>query len=908
MRPVRLYMKAFGSYSEEEIDFDLLGSRGLYLITGDTGAGKTTIFDAITYALYGKGSGEERDGRMMRSKFADKFTPTKVELVFEYRGKTYTVSRTSDHERPQKGQREGTTTQKGESVLTYDDNVFKNAECDRKIGEILGIGYEQFRQVAMIAQGEFLRLIYANSKEREKIFRDLFKTDKYDQFSRKLKARFDRAKENYDKQNSRLNEQINGVKPTGAAAEKWQGINSDSKEDDILSLLRDMTAEDDALVGEYDTKLGNIRTALDTVKADISKGEDRRKKQADRDRLGEEYEHIIPALQKLNEDKEKKAVLLPERDRLNSDAAKLEAQLVQYKELENQKNTKSRCEAKYDDLSHAILQLKGDHEHRIKKISELKAERSSLEGAKAECERITYAGKVLAAKMKALEDISQKLKDIDETRAELVKAQAYAQKEIEKSAALEREASECRQRFLLEQAGIMAEQLRDNESCPVCGSLDHPSPAAHSMNAPSQEDVKRAEKAAKKQSDIASKASAEASSVKASLEEKERTVQDMFKNAGLDAGADINAEIAVVNEELKNARIRYKEAEKKAKRYDELNEDLIQKAEDEANKMLSDITEAEKEQTVVRSAKENAESRIAEIRTQLTYDSEKEARNNIDLLKSRADAIDKDHSEAAAKLQKANEDSKSLEGRIRLLNEQLAEGGDIDITAKRNEQQELEAGEVQLSGEREQTVTRRSRNKEALDAIVPILADKAAAEKEYGMYSVLFRTVSGGTGAKMTFEMFVLSWYFNKILEYANRHLSEMTGGMYRLSRSEQSKGNSKVGLDIDVIDCYNNEKREIKSLSGGESFQASLALAVAMSEVVQDREGGIRLDTMFVDEGFGSLDGDKLDKVVSALKTLAAHRLIGIISHVDSLKNEIDMRIDVTKDNKGISSARVMV
>lgn len=921
MRPLKLTIAGFGPYAgAQELDFEALGTSGLYLIAGDTGAGKTTIFDAITFALFGEASGGSRKSDMLRSKYARAEDPTYVELTFTYGGQTYTVRRNPAYERA-KTRGVGTTSQLADAQLTLPDGsvVTKLKDVNRAVQEIIGLSREQFAQVCMISQGDFRRLLEADTETRKKIFKDIFETGLYSDLQTRLKDEVSaldgqmtearRSIRQYTEgmvcaDNSDFNAQVQKAKTDGLPTAE------------LTELFENLLSEDKTLETKLDEQ---VSAAEDAIKA-LEKQKE----------AVEAYRQTKENLDKLSKTEQTQTAAW-ETAKAALEAAKTEKDKTQPELTEHLGKLRNQLPS-YDELDEKNKALQG--KEKLLKIEQQK--RDEAEKQKA----------TLAEELSAFKDEQAKLKDSDKEKAELDAqlkqctdrkdaletlledfTSLYAEQKTlavsqEKYSALAAEMDKQHQEFermqrafLDAQAGILAKDLHAGISCPVCGALEHPHPAELPAHAPTEDEVKQAKETYEK----AQAAAAEASTAAAAQAATVDTKQDALRQKRQDLLSDTSEEQAetAAREQLHDCETQIDElnakietAEKNILRKSKLDK-LIPKTEDAQKAAEDSWYEADKQIDVLQTESNTLTARINELQRSLTHEDKASAKREIGELETQSDALEQELS-AALEQEKASLNAlTATRAAIEQLQKQLETGADGDLN---NLFEQLEAQKKQkkeLEEQRQSVHTRIEVNGRAHDGIDKKRDELEELEQKYVWMNALAKTAAGNLQgkAKIDLETYVQTTYFDRILARANLRLQKMSGGQYDLKRRRNADDlKSKSGLELDIIDHINATERSVNTLSGGEAFLASLALALGLSDEVQ-MSTGIHLDTLFVDEGFGSLDSEALSKAYQTLAGLTeGNRLVGIISHVAELKERIDRQIVVTKGPDGSSRAELVI
>ena len=921
MRPMKLTMSAFGPYSRETVlDLDSLGTKGLYLITGETGAGKTSIFDAITFALYGEASGNNREPSMLRSKYADAKTPTFVELVFSYGGKTYTVKRNPEYERP-KERGAGTTSQKAEAELHLPDGrvISKQKDVDAAIRDIMGIDRNQFMQISMIAQGDFLKLLLASTEDRIKIFRQIFKTQRFKAVQEMLKTETGSLKTKCENARSSIRQYISGII---------------ADENDVLSIEVNKAKQDELPVSDTAAlliKLIEKDSSLDTRRREEKKAVEEQLEAVNKV-LGtlDQYEKAKQSVEtnKANKAKEEQQNIL-----LKEEYKKQEANKPLIQNAINEKAVITDELPRYDSLSQLSnsilyskkalqgksidLETKGrQYENGIKDLEKQKEALNALANAGEQKQKLLNRQSECVNRQKQLTELWNDLTAFSTENQKFKKLkEEYSSASLNSQTATS--AYEAKNKaFLDEQAGIIAETLEAGMPCPVCGSTEHPHCARKSERAPTEAELKAAKTAADNALKIAQDKSAKCAEKKAEVKTLYGIVNSKAAAFGFEYNNDLNQLCALINSDWTQIN-------------NELNGLNASILKEEANirckeQLEKDIPAREKYLNELKAAIENLRTYIAGLNSEikskseqlekdskgLRFDSKINAEKRIGELDIMISEMNSRLTAAEKKLSDSNGRLKGYDAAIKSLEQQLSEKPDLDRDTETQKKNELSVKKGLIEKQLEVITSRLNSNKSALSGIKAKADELDSLEKRYALICALSNTANGNLSGKekIMLETYIQMTFFDRIIARANTRFMVMSGGQYELKRRTVSDNNKiKSGLDLDVIDHYNGSERSVKTLSGGESFNASLSLALGLSDEIQSSAGGVKLDTMFVDEGFGSLDGDTLEQAMNALTGLGkGNRLVGIISHVAELKSRIDKQIIVTKDPSGGSKALI--
>lgn len=1045
MKPTHLIISAFGAYAGRvEMDMRRLGEQGIYLITGDTGSGKTTIFDAISFALYGRASGEARkDGGILRSDFASPSTETFVELQFDHLGKSYKVRRNMEYER-KKERGSGTTLEKENAIFEAPDRIIEGKRrVDQAILDLLNIGYEHFSRIMMIAQGDFARLLMADTEERGRILRTIFDTGLYERLQDALKQRVLQAEKRYAPLKERLESAFSEIQ-----------VQADAEEAENLSLLREQAsayraeellealkrlieaqkrraAQDEQTLKALDqefqmiqeqearvrtrqkdaAQLAQVERTLEEMRARDGENAKQRARM-DRAEAAQRLETMVQALleakkrlndtqfelQKRRQEREKLILAGPE---LQKKLDALEAQGDRQQALIQRRGALEDQMPRYEQLAQAQSQLRTlengcaqarQSVMRLEKVQQENQQQAAQAARRAE--ELAGAPQTLSEAQTARERIKEKadrlnslwdgLKKLGEQQKQVDALAQKVQLAVHQAEQQEHQLIRARGEMLLHQAGILARQLRDGQPCPVCGALDHPNPAAAVPEALSPEALDQLERQVREKQRQAQALAGEYSGKSGRLEEQKAQVKqqlgDLFgqnvsdwdmrriSESARDARVQLQQQLTAQDQALLQAR----QAEEERQKADRMHKELTRQAPELLRQFADEnqrLREKEKQLAAQRAL-------IETLNQGLEIQDPQAARREIERLSTMQRAYEADLNRARQDLSRHQSAFKSVEDQLALLTGQIQseenrvkqarlalnqamerEGFSDDdaLKAARMEPGALSRTRQMLEEfekQRHHALTSQKELQERLKAQPPVdeaalLEQKAAykarqnhlAERRgarsleiaanerlyhrvrtdwqafsdlsvrYAMLKELSDTANGKLkgSEKMTLERFIQADYFQQVLIQANQRFLQMTSGQYELERAQTADNlQSQFGLELNVINHYTGKSRSVRSLSGGESFMASLSLALGFSDVIRQHAGGVVMDTLFVDEGFGSLDERSLDQVMDALSRLSgSSKLVGVISHVAELRNRIERKIIVTKTPSG-SSARI--
>lgn len=1036
MRPIKLTMQAFGPYAGTEvIDFASLGNRTMFVISGKTGAGKTTIFDGISYAIYGKASGEDRNGPELRSQFASDDLNTEVSLQFSLRGKSYFIKRSPQQDKKKERGDGYRTVGATAELYQFDEHGEQQLlaanvrDVEEKIKEIMLIDSNQFRQILMIPQGEFRKLLTSDSKEKEAILQRLFHTEIYKRVEEKLKEEATALKKSVEKQMEDRNLLIRKI--TALYNEELQDYLVNGSENDVLifPLLEDEIEQMKEQLEAVSKEVNDKTKDKELLSQKLYDAENILKNIKSRDELGarkielEGQKDNIATKEKVI-DLANKAALLAKQDELChrlsnekkallKDAEIREVRMAELKILLQQreeawlkeKDREGERKAAQEAI-HSLNQIKEEvksfallEQEVLKlenKLNQLKQQQSTEE------ERL----KLLDEKIKLLQEEKSSLektdllllendRKLDKLENELTLLTKYEEQQVrykENASLFETKkgifgqtqarledakllVTELDNRWLHGQAANLASQLHDGEACPVCGSTTHPNPAAGSgTDLPNEEDLK----AAKEQVVSLEQEKTAAESAFLEIQSRTNTIADTIQDLLSDIVKVRNDFSENMVEPLKNQllderkvlqleQLKLSENKQKLAKITKELEATLEQKETIANTVVAlngTVNEASLTFTENRTKLEGLKVRIPEeLRDYRKFEEKLQAAiQHQDLLQQRFEQTSRAFQETKERF--ASEESglltvrKHADDKEKELNverdafvEQMKVQGfsdykQFDAAKKSADEIELLGREIREYGQELRSVTDRYQelsealkdvqipdmeglklalhevqkqitalnntytnllikkrdNEEIRDSILRINEEMKNLEERYKLFGELYDIARGQNASKITFERYVLAAFLDDILLEANGRLLKMTSGRYSMHRKkDRAKGNAQSGLELLVFDQYTGQERHVKTLSGGESFKAALSLALGLADVVQNYAGGVSLETMFIDEGFGTLDPESLDQAIEALIDIqSSGRLVGIISHVPELRERIDARLEVTATQIG--------
>ncbi|MEG0049934.1 MAG: SMC family ATPase [Clostridia bacterium] len=1039
MKPIKLTMSAFGPYAGEEcVDFSAIGSGGLYLITGDTGAGKTTIFDAIAFALYGQASGENRDTASLRSDFSGPDTKTFVCFEFLYRDARYVVERNPSYPRSKK-HGDGITMESANATLYLPDGSIKtgSTQVTEAIRDIIGLDYAQFSQIIMIAQGEFRKLLSAKTDARGEILRKIFGTQKYLTFQRQLKEITSEGRKVLEECKRSIQQSAGSIQCSEDSV-LYAQISACStgdfydalKTSEHLSQLIELDKKDEKahsiIKRELQNKLDKLTTAIAKAEADNKRLDELATAEVQRVILADQAEQMAATKTGLAKGKKALYTVKPMLDLLKRERAactELTASLTQQREVlleqepvfaacqiayQSEKEKESQRAAlrgilqaletaipQYDTLEQLEQSLEKSRkelalatesraaealqlEKAKNKLTELRQEQEALKDAPLVAQKLQSEQEALMSRQTQLSAAKETALALELEEAQLLLQQsAYTELEADeetKTAAFSRQ----ERLFLRGQAGILAQDLTDGSPCPVCGATKHPAPAPLEQDVPTEQQLDKLRTQASEAHALLQKQSGALAGAQAALQEKQAHLLQTVSGLLPDAPTlkTVTADIALTLAELQQQDskllatkvavdanlVRLSDCETEQRTVQELEQTLERHQPQVLEQMNALRIAVEKQDAEVAAkrgalpyptrqealdAQQDAQQTSADLEEKMeqakrdmetsqrildgvhavleeqgkrlpkiTADMEKAEDSYLQALHSAGFALENDYQLALL----TEEEMISQATELEHYEQSVKTNAEIFANAQQQAQGLTRVDTETLAGERVplstnmtaceteiQTLSGRIQfNSTISEQIANQRTKLEEAEKRYNLLLNLSQTASGElTGrTKIAFEQYVQAAYFEQIIGAANLRLTDMTSGQFALVRRTTAANlQSQSGLDLDVLDYHTGKLRGVDTLSGGESFEASLSMALGLSDVVQRYAGGIQLDAMFVDEGFGTLDDERLDRAVRVLLQLAGdHRLVGIISHVGQLQSAIDKKIVVKKTTAGSS------
>lgn len=925
MRPIKLVLSAFGPYASKiELDLSKLGENGVYLITGDTGAGKTTIFDAITFALFGKPSGDIRDVKTLRSEYAKEEIETYVELDFIYHDEEYHIYRrpeyTYTHVQKNSEVKQRSKATDAYLIMPNGDRIVKPTEVTKQVEQLLGMKRDQFRQIAMIAQGSFLEILNADTKERGKLFEKVFMTSKYSILMDRLNQM---AKESYLALNDaklRLQQIISDVRvPENLQEQYVQTLETFAMDDiqPVYDLLDEIIASSKASTEKLLKQKAQVQNQLQK-----SRKEETEKTKQLQDLLS------LEKLLKEKPVKEDKANLYTERvkndgekyhiqiDALKKEQAQIEHELPEYASL-TKLSTKLAEIRKQVSIISKDLETKTNFKKQLDEdIAFKQKEVNTLTDSELSLNKIILKEEEIEKKISAFHHASMIQSNYRNAVNTLKQKTQLLQESTDRKVILQKQYDDAQISYFANQAGLLALRLTKGEPCPVCGSLEHPRPASHSNKLVTEEEINQYKKKvdqAEKEYQMTSKACADASlKMNALQNELELVLKSVTEETVSfeDVQVFIDEHTVQLQKEQKEISTRIKQLQQQSKHYQELQK-MIPQLQQKLTAISEEVSQNQIAQTKLSVEYEQLQKQVQEITVKLKYTSETEAKNRIAMITRQISEYQQQINRLESESKLAMDELVYVSAQIDMLKGKVSSS--IGEIPNQQNQLKLLQTEIENLQVQQEEILKCIHNTEmyesdAQDTKKKIASESDAYQIKLSRYHSLkeLADVAMGNGRsskeKITLQEYVQIAYLDRMIHKANERYLSMSNQQYQLVRSAGTKDKrSHEALDLDVIDFSNGSIRPVSSLSGGESFIASLALALGMSDEIQSQAGGIQIDTMFIDEGFGTLDQDSLNNAIQTLMNLSGeNRLVGIISHVKELKERIHKGIIVTKDLHG--------
>lgn len=922
MRPVKLVMKAFGPYAETtQIDMRSLGTEGVYLITGDTGAGKTTIFDAITFALYGKASGSNRSPSMFRSKYADDKMETEVLLEFEYQGKLFTIRRNPNYERRSK-RGDSMIEKTADAELIYPDGhtITGSMAVTNAIKKLLGIDRNQFSQIVMLAQGEFMKLLLAEATERQQIFRKLFQTDYFMKLQEALKEKAQEAKLAYQSTELKISQYIHSISCESNLPFAWQlqkAKNGELPSDDVNTMLQQLIEADENMESAQNQSLKSVEKQIEELDQKLGKFETALKFAEELSMLEKASEVNQAKLKKLQVNYASTQKMQEEIEANEREITLTEAAFENYARWDEKQLEWKQSQKTLKGLQKQQNTIAGNMEEAMTSLEACKKELKALENAGMNQLALVHEMELAESRIKSVEELLDMIKCFQASAKELRAIQRKYMDSAEKEKILGKQYAKMNRDFLDAQAGVLAQSLKQGEKCPVCGSLEHPEPARLSDSVSSESELKKMESELNQLRETTAQLSRESGVLKAKVDGiSERIVKAAEELFGSQPKVSCESddelmqfcksteEAYVLLQEEQKKRRHMLDAEKKRMQQKQAISARVPVLEKQQEELAKKNLELLSEISAAQALAQEFEKQSDVMKKELKFNSQSEAKTHCEKLRAQnmqwKNALEK----AEMDMRSCEKEQQSLESQIGIVKKQFHEDTVKEAEAARLQKKEKMEIRQDILKKLKNVQARLTTNRYAWKQIEAETKQLAALENKQIMLKDLSDTANGTiTGKeKITLETYVQMSYFDRIIARANSRFTVMTDGRYDLKRRGNAVDNrSKSGLELDVVDHYNGTERSVRTLSGGESFLASLSLALGLSDEVQSIAGGIHLDTMFVDEGFGSLDDETLNQALNAIQNLAKENcLVGIISHVSELKSRIDKQIVVKKDKNG--------
>lgn len=977
MRPIKLTFSSFGPYPKVEVvDFTKLKNSNIFAISGPTGSGKTTIFDAICYALYGSASGSERDSQMFRSQFADVSDMTRVELTFSVKGVQYTVERTPRQERPKKRGEGFTIKETTVHLQGKNINLSKASDVDKYLQNLLGMSKDQFKQIVLLPQGEFKKLLLSETREKEVIFRKIFNTNMINQMQDELaseKSKLDNKLTGLQQNIRTLLDQISSDVTIDDLIENNQKLQEGKiqleearkvEQLKITTLQNELHVIDSQLKYRAQLKISLARELeLSKQKDDFSEIEYVLKNKHNLLLINSNRENFLKTSNKLEDLKKERDELevkctkiekdtIESRNKLNllrkeqANVPELITQVEGLQQIITEYNEKNRVSLTLKTLTFE-LSSKSSRQNEVKELlTKIIADEQKYYRLQVEIPKYSTGVKELKQKNVELENAYQTKSKYLSLNDDIKHFAVNVKIENDKLAVAEQQLIEMRNNFIKASAGLLANQLHDGESCPVCGSCSHPNKAVLPDYAPTKEEIEEAEL---KLVNIRKKVSEQLNKLELMKHQLESLKTEFDNEVDYEQQIlETDSKILELKSKIVNSKYKIEKLQVSIKRKDELEQESqkligelssIDTKKQEVEKKLENLQLDTTEDQIIEisSRKEELEKHVKSINGKVDqlakqYEIESEelqtcklqlenkissakyTSDNLELISSELeklcltiDNVDeclvllKDIDSLETKYKEYTNNVQKTNTTIANLKEHIAPEMNIDKQSVEKQLQDIQQIVKELDSKILIAATQ-------IGKYQSIISDGMSYQKEYEKLNEKYKTIgtisdvaNGKTASKISFERYMLSMYFKQIIAQANTYLTKMTNNRYLLKYRDTGKGNAARGLNLDVIDNYTSLSRDVKSLSGGECFKASLALALGLSDIIQANSGGIHIEAMFIDEGFGTLDSESLANAVETLLQIeTTGRIIGLISHVEELKSQVENKIIVETSPRG--------
>lgn len=975
MKPLKLEFTAFGPYAKTTtIDFQQLTNSNMFVITGPTGSGKTTIFDAISFALYGTASGSERQAEMFRSDFADTGIETSVDFEFEVRSRIYKITRKPSQFRP-KLRGEGLRKIDASVTLIEGDNVYTaHAEVSDKVEQILGLTKEQFKQIVLLPQGEFKKLLVSDSRSKEEIFRKIFNTAHIKRVQEQMRVETASLKRkiedaelqietiltNYSKiHNSndikrfKQNVDINQQDLTNYVLQLNEQLVATTKLIEAEQDFKKMEAEHQALTQHlinlnnqsekyqsYEQFISNLKVVIE-YQNNINLRDKLSKMQA---QTSQELETYKSKLENLDLKSVEEQYLIAKQqystiDQLRTTQTRFEQQLDQIRLERNTINQINTYKLELESYQRSLTEAESSYHQLVTNVEQVKANLDKLEGVTSERSKLEQQLIKLEKLIAIQTEVNQLTAQI---KSAAIEAESLNQDHQQQISTL----TKLRTAYFSAQAGSLAQNLQSGEPCPVCGSLEHPSPANLNLELVTIEQIEEQEQTVEaanhKLSTVINQTRTdqvlidkliseyqledrdyqqESKQISAKISTLAEVIEQLTANSNLEAAqvkleqnkeqvANIKSELKRLDFSISNLVEQLSLSPQQLANEETLQTDLnaikqqIIQTENNYNQQLTAYNQQCRQHDIYKNKIELLTTKHREDGIQLTTTAELittlEAKQQTKLLLEQLQMLDSE-TEIRASLDEYKRSLEVTNSKLTDLTKKISQHQPIDLEQTVNDQQVITDKLAVYQQLLEDYKVLSSRLLDDLTTLQAIERRNKTDLERYQVIADVSDIANGKTISKISFERYMLAIYFKQIIERANIYFKTMTNNRFELEYKEPRGGRAAQGLDLNIIDNYTTKVRDIKSLSGGESFKAALAMALGLSDIVQMNSGGVQIDTIFIDEGFGSLDIDSLNSAIDTLIQIESEgRMVGIISHVEELKNQISNKIEIIPSSSG--------
>lgn len=949
MIPVRLELEAFLPFRTHQVlDFDPLNQAGMFLVCGNTGSGKTSIFDAVCYALYGETSGSDRDTSCLKSQLAEDASICWVELTFDSQGERYRIRRTPKQLRLKRGGNLSESLASAELTLPGGEVLTKTNEVNQRMIDIIGLQAGQFKKIVMLPQGEFRRFLSDSSRDKQEILRKLFGTEACDRIAEQLReqdnalsAELSRLR---DRQlycmrqlealdNADLAAELQKEAPDSRSVQAFAESLQDSLSEALLLQQEQLQQAQTALhridlpgAEQFNLKLQRYREA----KARLSELQGQAKRKEEDRTLLETLGHVREVFRVADGIRQLASELEQVKNRLDTWKEQLPVANERYQQALLTNDAAQEAQAKSPELTARLQQEK----EQLARFSQFRTLKQTLAAQTQDLLLLQQAAERFAmlSEQQRLTEHREQLQQLQQEEIAVALQQQQTTEALQQWQQLQH-------LFFQHQAALLAADLKEGTPCPVCGSTEHPAPATPEEQPVSRVDLEESadryeslrtrlnelQAALAHRQAILSSADSPTlcfTETIAALDTLARQLDALPASPHYQAfqQADLDREHGRLTGLLEQTRIQ-NSALQKLLREGKTESELILSIQVLEAEITRRSTHAQATAKQVQETAAECQKLTAALQEAAQFQTQRE--EHLSRQQTLYETLLSDHTLKEAQLPTLakqlpllaslqsslaafDRDMAAASAVTKELSAEFAEAEPVDLEALRRRRLQLNEECHTLQSQYEASLQTHNNNSRRLEELSHISEQHTTLSAHYGELHLLFMAASGRNPRHLSFERYVLAHYFDRVIEQANLRLHAMTGGRYHLRRvAEHERGNTPSGLDLEVFDAYSGRYRPVSSLSGGESFKTALCMALGLADSIAAHTGGVEIGTIFIDEGFGSLDQSALEQAIDCLFSLREHgRIIGIISHVDTLRERIPAKVLVSRDPLGSTIA----